>query len=250
MPGTKMRRFYFLSVHPEFLNGYFQFGVLRQATQKNLIECHSLNLRDFAVDRHGSVDAPPFGGGDGMVMRMEPLVAALEHVRQLNQQRPLRVVATAPQGELWHHRQAKSWAADPSDLCFICGRFAGIDQRFIDHYVDELISLGDFVLSGGELAALAVVDSLVRWLPGSLGHQDSARLDSFSEDLEGHLEHPLYTRPPEFRGISVPSVLLSGHHAEIERWREERRLEVTKLRRPDLLKRAAELSLPSKPNSE
>lgn len=230
-----MHKFYVVSLHADFIAQYWQFGVFKQAIQKKLIECHSIPLRDFAVDRHGSVDAPPFGGGDGMVLRIEPLVEAIEYVRTLSRGRELRIVVMAPQGRRWHQQQAKAWMEEDVDYCIVCGRFGGIDQRFYDHYVDELISLGDFVLSGGELAALCVLDSMIRWLPGSLGNPESARLDSFSQELNGGLEHPLYTRPAQFNGLSVPSVLLSGDHAAIERWRTEQREQATRLLRPDLL---------------
>lgn len=219
-----------ITVHPRLVEAYSAFGVLRAALEKNLARVAAIDLRNFAVDRHGSVDAPPYGGGDGMVLRPEPLADAVQSLSI----RP-KVLLTSPSGKRWTQREAERWVTDLAPLAIVCGRFAGVDQRFIDAYVDEEYSAGDFVLAGGELPALMMVESMLRLLPGVLGNDKSAQLDSFSPAFAGGLEHPLYTRPEEFQGKSVPEVLLSGDHARIEAWRQREREARTRRLRPDLL---------------
>lgn len=227
-----MRKFYVLTVHPRFVDAYKSFGAVRAAQDKGVAELSAIDLRDYAVDKHGSIDDAPYGGGDGMVMRPEPLARAIDALPE----KP-RVFLTSPAGRLWSQAEAGKAASDPRPLLIVAGRFAGVDQRFIDRYVEEEYSLGDYVLAGGELAALAMIDSTLRLLPGVLGHADSARLDSFAEGFQGGLEHPLYTRPPEFQGLAVPPVLLSGDHEKIARWRREESERRTMERRPDLADR-------------
>ncbi len=227
-----MRPLTVLTVHPEFILAYAKFGVFKAARERKLAEVTALNLRDFAVDKHGSVDDRPFGGGDGMVMRPEPLTAALAAVSG-----EPRVIYTSPAGKPWTHAEAERLAAGKEPLVFVCGRFAGVDQRFLDKKVHEQYSLGDFVLSGGELAALAMIDSILRFVPGVLGHQESALKDSFADGCAGGLEHPLYTRPPEWEGMKVPEVLMGGDHEKIAAWRREEAKRRTAELRPDLMKR-------------
>lgn len=225
-----MRRLIFTTIHPEFIRAYCQFGVFKSAIQNKLVDIQVLNLRDFAIDGRGTVDDHPFGGGEGMVLRPEPLERAVMAVA------PARVILVSPQGRILNQAMSNELQASGEDLHFICGRFGGVDQRFIDRYVDEEISVGDFVVSGGELPALTIADSLLRHIPGVLGRHESALCDSFSSGMEGCLEYPLYTRPQQFQGASVPDVLLSGHHERILAWRQQQSRERTRQRRPDLMR--------------
>ncbi len=227
-----MQRITVITLHPPVFESYSQFGVLRRAIQLGVIDLRIVQLRDFAIDRHGTVDDRPYGGGDGMVLRPEPLVKALEAHRTPN----VHVIAFSPGGSVWTQPRATQLQTEGRDLLLLCGRFAGIDQRFLDRYVETQISLGDFVLSGGEIPALALVDSLVRGYPGVLGHADSATQDSFASGMNYGLEHPLYTRPEVFEGVEVPAVLRSGDHAAIALWRKEQSEMVTRTYRADLLK--------------
>lgn len=222
-----MRQIRFISLHPDFIAHYFNFGIF--ASARDHVHLSTIQLRDFAVDHRGSVDDRPFGGGDSMVIRPEPIRDALATIPK-----PRRVILLSPAGQRWTQSRAQQLAADPDlHLVLICGRFAGVDQRAIDLYVDEEWSLGDFVLSGGELPALAMIDSILRWIPGVIG--DSAQNDSFAEGCEGLLEAPLYTRPPVFEGREVPKELLSGHHQRVADFRRQESLKLTQSRRPDLL---------------
>jgi tRNA (guanine37-N1)-methyltransferase len=220
-----------LTLLPEVCAAYLKASILGRAQKAGLIEVRLTNIRDFAFDRHRTVDDAPYGGGNGMVMKVEPLVAALESLP--GKPRP-RIVLMAPQGRPFNQALAAELAG-LERLVIICGRYEGIDERVRQLAVDQEISLGDFVLSGGELPALAVVDAVSRLIPGVLGGECSAAADSFSDGL---LEHPHYTRPPEFRGLTVPEVLTSGNHAAIERWRRKESLRRTLRKRPELLQRA------------
>jgi len=224
-----VNEFYFLTIHPSMIETYAALGVFGAATTKNLAAFRAVNLRDFAVDRHGTVDGHPYGGGEGMVLRCEPLRDALANLPKGH------VISLAPSGKRWTQTEAKKFASSHDPLIFVCGRFAGVDQRFLDQYVDQEYSLGDFVISGGELAALTITDSIIRMIPGVLGNAESAHFDSFSDGLDGILEYPLYTRPQVFEGQKVPEVLLSGDHKVISEWRKKQSLEKTKKFRPDLL---------------
>ena len=221
-------KFQILTVFPSIIDSYASQGVFAQALKKNLFEYQILNPRDQATDHYKSVDDRPFGGGDGMVMLPEILEATLQSRKYKND----HIIYLSPQGRKLDEKKVKELSAY-SEITLICGRYGGIDQRIINEYVDEEISIGDFVLSGGEIAALAVMDALVRKIPGSLGHQESAELDSFS--IEG-LEHPLFTRPQEWKNLKVPSILLSGHHGQISDWKKNVGQLVTLKKRPDLLK--------------
>ncbi|MFY7928894.1 MAG: tRNA (guanosine(37)-N1)-methyltransferase TrmD [Oligoflexus sp.] len=228
-----MRSFSFITVHPHMIEAYAQVGVFRAASRLGHT-MRAVNLRQFAVDKHGSVDDHPFGGGDGMVLRPEPLAAALASLPEKG-----RIIYTSPSGRLWTQADAERYAASSDPLVFIAGRFAGVDQRFIDRYVDDEVSIGDFVVSGGELPCLLIADSILRQIPGVLGNQQSAVEDSFGPNMRGLLEYPLYTRPPEFEGLTVPAVLLSGDHTKIKAWREAQALAKTQRLRPDLLEKAS-----------
>ncbi len=225
-----MIQFNFISLFPELIQSYFSDGVVGQAQKKGQLKYQVINPRDFTEDVHHSVDDRPFGGGDGMLMMTEPLKKSLDFLGADKG----KVVYLSPAGKTWTDSMARDWAKKlDQPLTFICGRYAGIDERFVVEFVDEEISLGDFVLSGGELAALALADSLARLQPGVLGNQVSAHLESFAEGL---LECPAYTRPREFMGMEVPEVLLSGNHQKIEKFKSQVSLLRTALRRPDLLK--------------
>ncbi len=220
-----------ISIHPQFIAAYAQFGTLKSALAKDKAKFVITNLRDYAVDKHGTVDGRPYGGGDGMVLRPEPLAAAIKAIAG-----DPYIILTSAKGKTWTHADAQRLTKSERPLVFICGRFGGVDERFIRKYVHEEISIGDFILSGGELAALAVVDSILRLLPEVLGHAESAQVDSFSEQLNGALEHPLYTKPPLFEDMPVPDLLLSGNHQAIEKWRKEESRILTQKLRPDLIK--------------
>jgi tRNA (guanine37-N1)-methyltransferase len=237
-----------ITIFPELFAPFAETSFVGIARRYGVLDWRVHDLRHWTTDRHRTVDDAPYGGGPGMVMKPEPLVAAIEAVAGPKgpdrDARGTRVVLLTPQGrrlaqagleELVRHRH----------LVLVCGRYEGVDQRVVELAVDEEWSIGDFVLSGGEIPAMVVVEGLVRLLPGVLGNPESARSESFREDL---LEGPQYTRPPEFRGLAVPEVLLSGNHAAVDRWRRERAAEVTRQRRPDLLTSDGS-SIPSSRNS-
>lgn len=230
----------FITIHPQLIEAYRRIAIFKRAEEKNLARLRVVSLRDFAVDRHGTIDGRPFGGGDGMVMRADCLAQAVENSRhppmsnEPSSPEPL-VILTSPRGKRWSDGLARELLARKRPLVFVCGRFGGVDQRFVDRYVDLEISLGDFIVSGGELPALTMADTLLRLIPGVLGHEDSATIESFSPAMEGQLEFPLYTKPRELWGEEVPEVLLSGDHEAIARWRQEKSREVTEKFRPDLL---------------
>jgi tRNA (guanine37-N1)-methyltransferase len=208
--------------------GFFSGGVIRRAIQKGLIEINVHNLRDFTRDKHRQVDDRPYGGEEGMVFKPEPIFAAVESVRRLAKS---PVVLLSPQGRRLDGRVAEEMACHPQ-IILICGRYEGVDERVSEHLADDEVSIGDYVLTGGELPAMVVVDAVARFVPQVVGKEESVRHDSF---FEGRLDHPHYTRPREFRGMKVPQVLFSGDHKKIEAWRRIKSLEKTWLRRPDLL---------------
>jgi tRNA (guanine37-N1)-methyltransferase len=210
------KEFAFITVHPQFIENYFAFGVCRSAMEKKIVNLRAVNLRDFAIDKRGTIDDHPYGGGDSMVMRPEPLRDALKQLPE-----NAHVILTTPAGKIWSQEDAQRLALFDRPITFICGRFAGLDQRFVDLYVDEELSMGNFVVSGGELPALMMADATLRQIPGVLGNRASAENDSFMPSMDGGLEYPLYTRPEIFEGQPVPPVLLQGNHAHIEAWRKE-----------------------------
>ncbi|HVQ56679.1 MAG TPA: tRNA (guanosine(37)-N1)-methyltransferase TrmD [Pyrinomonadaceae bacterium] len=226
-----------LTIFPEFFTQVFDFGIIRRARLAEIVEINVHDIREFAVDKHKMADDRPFGGGDGMVMKPEPIFAAVEYILGTSDRSEYpdgtRVVMLSPQGRPLMQSIATELADPANHLVLICGRYEGIDERVNDTLVTDEISIGDYVLSGGEPAAVVLTDAIVRLLPEALGSGTSAENDSFSDGL---LDCPHYTRPAEFRGMKVPDVLLNGNHAEIEKWRLERALEKTKRNRPDLLK--------------
>jgi tRNA (guanine37-N1)-methyltransferase len=227
-----MLRIDVITIFPELFEPFRRTGVLGGAVERGLIALEAHDLRRWTQDRHRTVDDIPYGGGPGMVMKPEPLVAAIEALAGAKGPgRRAQVVLLSPQGTPFTGQRAKELAGS-EHLVLVCGRYEGVDQRVIDLAVDEEISIGDYVLAGGEVAAMAVIEALSRFVPGVLGNPDSTLCESFEQ---GRLEGPHYTRPVEFRGLVVPEVLRSGDHAKIARWRRERGQERTERRRPDLL---------------
>ncbi len=224
-------RFDVFSLFPSVLQPYLQISILQRAIEKGLLEVHLHDIRSFTTDKHHITDDAPFGGGGGMVMKPEPIFTAIESV--LGSPPACPVILLTPQGRTYTQQVAAELARYPH-LALLCGRYEGVDERVREHLVTDEISIGDYVLTGGELPALILIDSITRLIPGALGDPDGAQDDSFASGL---LEYPHYTRPAEFRGWRVPEVLLSGNHAEIARWRRQQALLRTWKRRPDLLER-------------
>ena len=232
-----MLRFDIITIFPEFFREAIDCGIVRRARTAGLVEITAHDLRQWTMDKHHVVDDRPFGGGDGMVLKPEPIFAGVEALTGAARRDDLpaktRVVLLSAQGEVFSQSLAQDLSQAASHLVLLCGRYEGVDERVSEALVTDEISIGDYVLSGGEPAAMVVIDAMVRLLPGALGSETSAVYESFSEGL---LDYPQYTRPPEFRGMKVPEVLLSGNHAEIARWRSQAALEKTRRKRPDLLK--------------
>ena len=232
-----MLRFDIITIFPEFFSEVIDCGILRRARNAGLVEVTAHDLRQWTTDKHHVVDDRPFGGGDGMILKPEPIFAGVEALtgaaRKEDFPANVRVVLLSAQGQVFSQALAQDLAQNASRVVLLCGRYEGVDERVAEALATDEVSIGDYVLSGGEPAAAVVVDAVVRLLPGALGSETSAVYESFSEGL---LDHPQYTRPPEFRGMKVPDVLLSGNHAEIERWRKEAAIAKTKRKRPDLLK--------------
>jgi tRNA (guanine37-N1)-methyltransferase len=225
-----------LTLFPNIFKAPLEEGIMARAGQAGLVDVRVHDLRPFGLGRHREVDDAPYGGGAGMVMRPEPIEAALESIVGPHERRSpeARIVFMTPQGRPLSHERAVTLSGEPW-LVLLCGRYEGVDERIRQRWVDEEISIGDYVLTGGELPALVLIDAVVRLLPGALGNAQSAPNDSFARDI---LDHPHYTRPERFKGLSVPPVLLSGHHAEIAAWRRRQALRQTLSARPDLLKKA------------
>jgi tRNA (guanine37-N1)-methyltransferase len=246
-------KFDILTLFPDFFTSPLSESIMARAIDSGIVEVKTHNIRDYSTDTHRSVDDAPYGGGAGMVMRVEPIVAAIEDVRgkgckrgkggrvatagasgdKETYKKPLVVMAT-PQGEPFTHRLAEGFSKYDR-LIILSGRYEGFDER-IRSFVDKEVSIGDYVLTGGEIPALVIMDAVIRFIPGVLGDEDSVSDDSFSPALDGLLEYPQYTRPREFRSMMVPDVLLSGNHAEIEKWRRQESIRRTQERRPELLK--------------
>lgn len=233
-------RFDIVTIFPDFFREAFDYGIIRRARAAGLVEIKAHDLRSWTTDKHHMVDDRPFGGGDGMVLKPEPVFAAVEELTGASNRAGYpprtRVVLLSPQGKVLTQAVAESFAGDADHLVMICGRYEGVDERVADALVTDEVSIGDYVLSGGEPAAIVLADAVVRLIPGALGSETSAVHESFSAGL---LDCPHYTRPPEFRGLRVPEILLGGNHAEIARWRREAALEKTKRNRPDLLKKSS-----------
>ena len=231
-------RFDVITLFPELFAPFLSVGINRKAFETGLVDVHLHNPRDFANGNYRRVDDRPFGGGPGMVMLAQPLTDCLAHIRtQRAEAQPCPVVLFSPLGATLNHQGVQTWS-DSAGAVLICGRYEGLDQRFIDAHVDVQISLGDFVLSGGEVAAMALLDAVARLQPGVLNDQDSHHQDSFNPALDGLLDCPHYTRPEVWEGQGVPEVLLSGHHERIELWRRQQRLALTQAQRPDLIEAA------------
>lgn len=232
-----MLRFDIITIFPEFFREAIDCGIVRRARNAGLVQITAHDLRQWTIDKHHVVDDRPFGGGDGMVLKPEPIFAGVEALTGATRREDLpaqtRVLLLSAQGEVFSQSLAQELSQQASHIVLLCGRYEGVDERVSQTLVTDEISIGDYVLSGGEPAAMVVIDALVRLLPGALGSETSAVYESFSEGL---LDYPQYTRPPEFRGMKVPEVLLSGNHAEIARWRQEAAVEKTRRKRPDLLK--------------
>ena len=231
-------RFDVVTLFPELFEPFLKIGITRRAFESSLVDVRFTNPRDFASGNYRRVDDRPFGGGPGMVMMAEPLALAVQSIKtQRNDGAP--VVLFSPIGKTLNHGAVQRWS-DSAGAILICGRYEGLDQRFIDAVVDQQISLGDFVLSGGEVAAMALLDAVARLQPGVLSDEDSHHQDSFNPALDGLLDCPHYTRPESWAGQDVPSVLLSGHHEHIETWRRQQRLLNTAKHRPDVLEAVRE----------
>jgi len=226
-----------LTIFPKFFREVFDFGIIRRAKLAKIVGINIHDLRDFTDDKHRMVDDRPFGGGDGMVLQAQPIFAAIENLvgtcERENYPDGTEVILLSPQGRVFKQALAKEFAAEAKHIVLICGRYEGVDERVNEALVTDEVSIGDYVLSGGEPAAIVVVDAITRLLPNALGSETSAENDSFSDGL---LDCPHYTRPADFRGMRVPEVLLNGNHVEIEKWRKEKALEKTRLNREDLLK--------------
>jgi len=220
-----------LTIFPEMFDPFWEHGIVRRAIEGKIIRASAVNIRNFAEDRHQATDDRPYGGGSGMVMKPEPLAAA---IREASKTMPgAKTVLLTPQGRMFNQQMARELASC-GGLILVCGRYEGVDERICDDLIDYEISIGDYVLTGGELAGMVIMDAVTRLIPGALGGEDAAEKDSFSDGL---LEHAHYTRPRIFEDREVPEVLLSGHHQEIERWRLESSLMRTLLKRPDLLEK-------------
>ncbi len=226
-----------ITIFPDFFRETFAYGIIRRAQAAGLVELAARDLRRWTVDKHHIVDDRPFGGGEGMVLKPEPIFAAVKELTGAGSREDYspqtRVILLSPQGRVFTQAVAQDLSQRAAHVVLICGRYEGVDERVADELVTDEISIGDYVLSGGEPAALVVIDALIRLLPGAVGNENSTTNESFTEGL---LDCPQYTRPPEFSGLKVPEVLLNGNHAEIARWRREAALKKTERNRPDLLK--------------
>ncbi|MEH6904998.1 MULTISPECIES: tRNA (guanosine(37)-N1)-methyltransferase TrmD [Neobacillus] len=228
-----MMRIDILTLFPEMFSGVLGQSILQKAAEKSAVCYNVVNFREYADNKHSTVDDYPYGGGAGMVLKPQPIFDAVSDLKEKAISKKPRVILLCPQGERYEQRKAEELAQE-DHLIFICGHYEGYDERIREHVVTDEISIGDYVLTGGELGAMVVVDSVVRLLPEVLGNQESHLKDSFSTGL---LEHPHYTRPADFRGLKVPDVLISGNHKLIEEWRTKEALRRTLLRRPDLLEK-------------
>jgi tRNA (guanine37-N1)-methyltransferase len=229
--------FYVMTLFPEMIDSCMNESIIGRAVEKGILSIKAVNIRDFTLDKHRKVDDYPYGGGAGMLMAADPVVRTWEHItdeigerKKSSDNRPKTIYLT-PWGRKFDQNAAKELAME-DDLIFICGHYEGIDERALEIIKPDFYTIGDYVLTGGELPAMVMMDTISRLVPGVLNNEDSAVYESFNENL---LEHPQYTRPEEYRGLKVPEVLLSGHHANVEKWKKEKSVERTKKYRPDLL---------------
>ena len=236
-PVPSMRRLNFevLTLFPGRLEGPLNESILKRGREKGLLNVTLRNIRDYTEDKHKTADDSPYGGGAGMVLKPEPIFKAFEAMKTEHPGEKLLTILLSPQGRVLNQERAEQLSEEKRRIVLLCGHYEAVDERVIHALVDEELSIGDYVLTGGELAALVVIDAAARLLPGVLGDEESAYRDSFGDGL---LDHPHYTRPAEFRGMKVPEVLLSGNHAEIDKWRRRESLKATLLKRPELLKTA------------
>ena len=223
-----------MTLFPEIFHSYMSESIMKRAIEKEIIEVHVYNIRDFSANKHKKVDDYPFGGGAGMLMTPQPIYDTYKHIVETHNIKNPTVVYLTPKGKVYKQDIACDLSSN-EDIILLCGHYEGIDQRIIDLIVTDEISIGDYVLTGGELPALIMIDSIARLIPGVLSQNESFEEESFKDDL---LEYPHYTRPREFMGMKVPDVLLSGNHQRIEKWRLEESKKITKLRRPDLYKKS------------
>ena len=230
--------FYVMTLFPEMIEQGLNTSIIGRAMEKNLLSVNAVNIRDYTLDKHKRVDDYPYGGGAGMLMAVEPVVRTYDAIREDiknktgNTERP-RVIYVTPWGKPFHQEMAREFAQE-ENLVFLCGHYEGIDERALEEVATDFVSIGDYVLTGGELPAMVMIDAISRLIPGVLNNKDSAEYESFAGNL---LEHPQYTRPEVYNGRKVPEVLLSGHHANIEKWKKEQSLLRTKKYRPDLLEK-------------
>lgn len=226
-------KFHVLTLFPEVIENGLRTSITGRAIDKGLISLNTVNIRDFAGNRHGKVDDYPYGGGAGMVMQAEPVYGAYKSItEQAGHQ--IRTVYLTPQGQTFHQKMAEEFSRE-DELIFLCGHYEGIDERVLEEIVTDFVSIGDYVLTGGELPAMVMIDTISRLVEGVLNNEDSAEFESFQDSL---LEYPQYSRPEVWRGKAVPPVLLSGHHANVEKWRREQSVRRTAKWRPDLLEKA------------
>ena len=226
-----MMQIFFITPFTAIPEAVISESILRRASEKEIVDYHMIDLREFTEGKHRQIDDYPFGGGTGMVMLAEPILKAMDRVRELyNGDKGLRVVFPSPQAKILSQETSRD-LSEADGIAFICGHYKGIDERVRETVVTDEISIGDYVVTGGELPAMVILDSVVRLIPGVLGDEESANTDSFTHDL---LDHPHYTRPEEMKGLKVPEVLMSGHHANVDAWRQEQRELRTKNNRPDL----------------
>jgi len=234
-----------ITLFPKMIEGFFNESIIKRAVKKKLVEIEIINLRDFAIDKYGTVDDRPYGGGVGMIMRVDVIYRALSKISNLKSQiskpnlkskitnHKSKIVLTSPKGVIFNQAKAVEYSK-LNHLVIIAGHYEGLDERVLD-YIDEEISMGDFIMTGGEITASAIADAVVRLIPGILKKKEATKKESFSFDKKKLLEHPQYTRPEEFQGKKVPGILLSGDHKRIEKWRQEESLKETSKKRPDLL---------------
>ena len=233
-----MKKIAIITPVPEMVHAIIEQSMLRKAASENVAEYNVFDLREFGKGNYRQIDDTPFGGGSGMVMMAEPLMAAIEFAMEWMGDNDVRIVCPSPQGKTWNHKSAETFS-DHEKTIFICGHYKGIDQRVIEKYVTDEFSIGDFVVTSGEIPAMIMIDSMVRLIPGVLNSRESAETDTFYGDL---LDNPYFTKPRKVDGMPVPEVLLNGHHKEIEDWRQSQREFITKEKRPDLWRRYLEKS--------
>ena len=223
-----------VTIFPNMFNNIIEFGVLKEAFKKNICQLNIYNLRDFSNYKHGRVDDRPYGGGPGMVLMPEPIDNAITFIKKKNKikkKEKQKTILLAPRGEKLNQNKLK-YLVNLENIILICGRYEGVDERVIDSLIDFEISIGDYVLTGGEIPAMVMIDGVIRLLPGVVGKEESLKSESFENNL---LEYPQYTRPSVFKGMDVPKILLSGNHKDIQKWRKEKSLEITRIKRPDLI---------------